>query len=153
MEIVLAGPYPGQVSGQASVALADGHLVVVEDHHHRLPAHRQIIQCLINHAAGGRAIAHQRHNIIVLLQKCPGPGHAQGNGNGAGGVTCHKGIGIAFCRLGEAGHAAVLPQTGKIRLASRQQLMDIRLMTHIKTQAVFPGIIYGFNGNGQLYHT
>ena len=67
-------------------------------------------------------------------------------------MTCHKSIGIALCRLGEAGHAAVLPQTGKIRLASRQQLMDIRLMTHIKNQAGFPGSRYGFNGNGQLYH-
>ena len=31
--------------------------------------------------------------------------------------------------------------------------MNIRLMTYIKNQAIFHGIVYSFNGNGQLHGT
>jgi hypothetical protein len=62
-------------------------------------------------------------------------------------------IRIAFRRLGKARNAAKLAQMRKIRLASRQQLMDIRLVTYIKYQAIFIGVKYGFNGNRQLYNS
>ena len=68
-------------------------------------------------------------------------------------MTGHKGIRHALRWLGEAGNAPELPQTGKCRLASRQQLMNIRLMTHIKNQAVLFRIINRFNGYRQLNHT
>ena len=41
--------------------------------------------------------------------------------------------------------------TMKDRLASGQNLMDIRLMTHIKYQAVNFSIINGFQGNRKLH--
>ena len=81
MEVVLAGTHPGQVPGQAAVAPADGHLVVIENHHHRLPADRQIVQRLVDHAAGSSAVSHQGDHVIVLTQQRPCPGHAQGNGD------------------------------------------------------------------------
>ena len=67
-------------------------------------------------------------------------------------MTCHKRIGIALGGLGEAGHSAKHPQTLKIRLASGQQLMNIRLMADIEDQTVNIRIKYGFNGHTELHH-
>jgi len=66
-------------------------------------------------------------------------------------MACHKSIRDAFGGLGKAGDSAELPQVRKIRPATRQQLMDIRLMTHIKNQAVNIRIKHGLNGNSELY--
>ena len=52
-------------------------------------------------------------------------------------MSRHEGVRIALRWLGETGQAAVLPQMRKIRLASGQQLMHIRLMPNIKNQAVY----------------
>ena len=97
-------------------------------------------------------VADEGNDIIVRPHERACPRHAQRNGDRRGGMAGHKRVMHALAGLWKAGKAAVLPQAGKIRLATCQQLMDIRLMTHIKNQAVFPGIIYGFNGNGQLHH-
>ena len=67
-------------------------------------------------------------------------------------MSRHEGVRIALRRLWKTGQAAVLPQMRKIRLASGQQLMHIRLMPHIKNQAVYLGIKYGLDGNAQLHH-
>ena len=67
-------------------------------------------------------------------------------------MSRHEGVRITFRWLGKTGQAAVLPQMRKIRLASGQQLMHIRLMPHIKNQAVYLGIKNGFDGHAQLHH-
>ena len=64
----------------------------------------------------------------------------------------NEGIAAALAGLGESGHSAKHTQMVKIRLATGQQLMDIRLVTHIKNQAVLGGIINGFDGHGQFHH-
>ena len=56
-------------------------------------------------------------------------------------------VGYEFVR-----DTAKLAQTAKTRLAICQQLMYIRLMSHIKYQTIFFCIKYGFNRNRQLYH-
>ena len=66
-------------------------------------------------------------------------------------MTGNKGISFTFRGFGETGNAAKLPQIGKIRLATCQQLMDIRLVTHIKNQAVFHCIEHSFDGNRKLH--
>ena len=152
-QIVFGSPQPVQVPGHAAHVPVDGHFVVVEDDDQRLLALRRVIQALVDHAAGGGTVAQQGDHIVVFVQQRSGPGHAQGDGHGGGGMTGHEGIGIAFTGLGEAGDAAELPQTAKIRLASGQQLMDIRLMTHVENQTVGYGIVYGFDGHRQLHGT
>ena len=67
-------------------------------------------------------------------------------------MSRHEGVRIALRRLGKTGQAAVLPQMRKIRLASGQQLMHIRLMPNIKNQAVYLGIKNGLDGHAQLHH-
>ena len=62
-----------------------------------------------------------------------------------------KGVGRALRGFGEAGHAPKLPQMRKIRPAASQQLMDIRLMTNVKNQAVDHCIKNSLNGNGKFH--
>ena len=152
LQIMPAGAQPGQVPGHTAHVPADGHFIVVEDNHHRLAAHRSVVQPLIGHAAGAGAVPDQGDHIIVLMQKRSRPRHTQGDGNRAGSMSRHEGVRIALRRLGKTGQAAVLPQMRKIRLASGQQLMHIRLMPHIKNQAVYLGIKNGFDGHAQLHH-
>ena len=66
-------------------------------------------------------------------------------------MTGNESIGFAFRRLRKTGDSAELPQMLKIRLATGQQLMDIRLVTNIKNQTVFHCIENGLNGDGKLH--
>ena len=138
--------------GHAAHVPADGHFIVVEDNDHRLAAHRGVVQPLVGHAAGAGTVADQSDHIVVLMQERPRPRHTQSDGNGAGSMSRHEGVRIALRGLGETGQAAVLPQMRKIRLASGQQLMHIRLMPNIKNQAVYLGIKNGLDGHAQLHH-
>ena len=151
VQIIVTGAQPGQVPGQAAHVPADGHFVVIEDDDHRLAADGGVVHTLIGHASGAGAVADQGHHLVVLAQKRPRPGHTQRDGHRIGGVPGYESVGIALRRLGESGNAAVLPQVRKIRPAAGQQLMDIRLMTHIKNQAVFFCIKNGLDGDAQLH--
>ena len=90
--------------------------------------------------------------MVGLPHQRPCPGHSQSHGHRAGGVARHKGVGIALLRLWKARHAAEPAQALKIRLAAGQQLMHIRLMTHVKYQAVNGGIKYRLQSHRQLHH-
>ena len=150
--IALRRTKAGQMIGHTSHIAVNGHFIVVEDHDHGLTAFGSVIQTLIDHTAGGGTVTQQRDHMVILLLQGSCPGHTQSDGHRAGCVTGHKGIGITFAGFGKSGHAAKLPQTGKIRLATGQQLMDIRLMTNIKNQAVTAGIKYSFQGQGKLHN-
>ena len=67
-------------------------------------------------------------------------------------MSRNEGIGIAFTGLGKACNTAKLPQTGKIRLPTGQNLMDLRLMTNVKDQAVDLRIKRGLDGHGQFHN-
>ena len=150
-QIIFAGTQTGQMPGHTAHIFPDGHFIIIENDDHRLPADGSIVHALIGHSAGHGTIANERHHIIVFPQHRPGPGHTQGNGYGAGSMTGHKGIGIAFTGLGEAGDPAVLAQMGKILPAARQDFMHIGLVSHIENKTIPAGIKHGFNGDAQLY--
>ena len=139
--------------GQTTDIFTDGHFIVIENHDHRFAACGCIIHALIGHAAGAGTVTNQRNDIVILLLQCSCPGHAQRNGNRAGCMTGNKSICITFRRLRKSGHTAVLPQMRKIRPATCQQLMDIRLMTDVKYQTVFHCIKNGFDCYSQFHRT
>ena len=68
-------------------------------------------------------------------------------------MTGHKGIGFTLVGLGETGNSAVLAKTAKGLPASRKDLMNIGLMSHIKHKPVFFRVKYGLNGNRQFHRT
>ena len=131
----------------------NGHGIIIQNNDHRLFAHSRIVQAFVGHAAGGSTVAQHGNYLMILIQEGSCPGHTQRNGHRAGCMTGNECIGITFHRLRETGHTAKLTQMVKIRLASGQDLMDIRLVTHIKYQAVFTCIKHGLDGNGQFHHT
>ena len=139
--------------GKSALASADGHLVIIEDNDHGLMADSSVIESLKRHTAGCRTVSQQGDHMVILPQKGSCPGHTQRNGHGIGGVPGNKCIAVAFRRLGEAGNSAKLPQMCKIRPATGQQLMHIRLMTNVKNQAVHHGIKNGFNGDSELHRS
>ena len=65
----------------------------------------------------------------------------------------NKSICLTLTGLWEPCDSAKLAQARKIRLASCQQLMNIRLMTNIEYQAVFLGIKHSLKGDRQLNNT
>ena len=152
-QVMLAGTKPGQMLCKTAHIAANRHFVVIQNDDHGLTADSGVIQALIGHPAGAGSIADQSHHVVILAQHGSGPGHSQGNGNGVGCVPRYKGVAIAFLRLGKTGNSPVLPQKRKTRLAACQQLMHIRLVTHVKNQAVFRCIKNGLNGYAQLYNS
>ena len=152
-QILFLCPKFRQVSGQTAHVPVNGQGIVVENHHHRFSALCRIVEGLISHTACCSTIAHNYDYLIRIPQQGTGSGHAQSDRNRAGSVSGHECVGIAFLRLGETGNPFELPQMVKIRLASGQHLMDIRLMTYVKHQTVKSCIVDSFNGNCQLNHT
>ena len=151
-EIALLGPEVAQMGGHTAHIGVDGHLIVVEDDHHGLPAGSSIVQGLVDHAAGGGTVTDEGDDLIVLARQLSCTGHAQGDGDGGAGVSGHEGVAVALVGLGEAGHSLEHTKPLKVRLAAGQQLMDVSLMTHVEHQAVLSGIKNGLNGDRQLHH-
>ena len=65
----------------------------------------------------------------------------------------NKGIMLALRRFGESGNAAEGPQLPELLLPSRQNLMDIGLVAHIKDNAVLGCIKYQMQRQRQLHYT
>ena len=66
-------------------------------------------------------------------------------------MTGNERIRNAFTWLRKSRHSTKLAQTVKIRLASGQHLMHIRLMTNIEYQTVNFSIIDGLKGDRKLH--
>ena len=139
-----------QQAGYAAYVLTDGHIVIVEDDDQRLITGGSIRQTLIGKAPGQSPVANNSDYVILLLIQRPGPGHAQGNGHGIGGVAGNKGIVHRLIGLGKAGEAAVLPQRPERIPAASNNLMGIALVANIKNEPVNGGVIYSVQGHGQL---
>jgi hypothetical protein len=77
--------------------------------------------------------------------------YTQSDGNGVGGVTRDKSVILRFPGLGEAGKPPVLPEGGKPIPSSRQDLMNIALVTDVKNQPILLGIIDPVQRKGQLH--
>ena len=131
----------------------DGHFIIIKDNNHRLAAFRCVAQTLVNHAARGCSVTQKGNNLVIMLLQGARPCHTQRNRHRAGSVTGHKRIAIALGRLWKSSNAAVGAQCIKIRPATGQQLMHIRLVTNIKYQAVCFSIKYSLDRHCQLYNT
>ena len=149
-QIIISAAQARQMLCHATNIAVDGHLIVVENNDHRFFADSGIIQTFIGHTTGSGAVTNQRDHMIVLLLQCSCTGHTQCDRNGTGGMSGNESIGITFIRFRKSGDTPKLPKMPKIRLATGQQLMNIRLMTNVENQAVFHCIENGLDCNGKL---
>ena len=65
-------------------------------------------------------------------------------------MTGKERIGVALAGLGKTGYTVDLPERIEGIPASRQDFMDIRLMTDVKENAVLYRVIYAVERNGKL---
>ena len=99
-----------QMTAQAADILRDRHIVVVQNDEQRLARRAGIRKRLIRHAAGQRAVADDRDNVVFLVSERARVRHAERDRNRVRGVARDARVGNALLRLHEARKAAVLPQ-------------------------------------------
>ncbi len=92
----------------------DGHAVVVQNDNQGLAGGPGVVQPLVGQPSGEGPVADEGQDAVVLPSQGPGPGHAQGYGNGVGGVPGDEGVVDALVGLGEAGEAIQLAEGGKL---------------------------------------
>ena len=129
----------------------DGHAVVIEDDDEGLAGGSGVVESLVGKAAGEGPVPDEGQDLVVLVLQRPGPGHAQGHGDGVGCVPCNEGVVNALPGLGEAGEAIQLAEGGKKLLPPGESLMDIALVAHVKDQAVPLRIEAAVDGHGELH--
>ena len=111
-----------------------------------------VVDGLQGHAARQSPVTDDRDTLVVLSLAVPGQGHAQGRGDGGGGMACPKMIKGAFTALQVAGHAVFLPQGVEAVIAAGDQLVGIGLVAHVPAHAV-PIQVQGLiKRQGQLHH-
>ena len=130
----------------------NGKLIVIENDDHRLLTDSRVIETFVGNTAGSSPVTDQCRDLVLFVLQGPCPCHTKGNGYRTGRMSRHKRVCIAFAGFGESGDTAELPQMCKFRLATGQQLMDIRLMADVENQTVHTGIIHRFQSNGELYN-
>ena len=149
--VARVGAQPRQPLGQA----ADRRRVraaVVVDHDDELPvlAGGDVVQRLPGHAAGQRAVAHDRHDVPVLPLQGVGLGQAVGVGQRGGGVGVLDRVVVGLGPAGVAGQAALLPQPVELARAAGEHLVHVRLVAGVEQDAVARRVEHPVQGERQL---
>jgi hypothetical protein len=140
--------------GQAADVLADRHLVVVEDDEQvGLVVHAAgVVQRLVGHAGGHRAVADHRDHAAIAACARGGDRHAQRGGDRGGRVADAEGVVFAFLALGERRHAVLLLDRVDDVAATGEDLVRIRLVADVPDEAVVRRVVEVVQCDGQLDH-
>jgi len=140
-DIELAGPDLGEVGGHAALVVADGHLIVIEDHQHIGPFVPRVSQGLEGHAAGDGAVAYHGDNFARYALLPGGQRHAHRGGDAGGGVADAKGVVLALGALGESRQPAGLSHAMHLLHAAGEDFMGIGLVAHVPYDTVKGGVV------------
>ena len=151
-QVGLGGPDLGEIGGQAALVVADGHLVVIQDHQHIGPLVPGVGQGFEGHAAGDGPVADHRDDLALqaLLPGCQG--HAHGGGDAGGRVADPEGVVFALAALGKAGQTASLAHAMHLAHATGEYLVGVGLVAHVPDDAVVGRAEHVVQGHGELYH-
>ena len=100
----------------------------------------QLIEGLKRHAARKRCIADDGNDFLIATIQIACHSQAQRHRNRIGRMAGRVHVVFAFARLWEARHAPELAQSVELAQAARNELMSIRLVTHIEKQLVMRAI-------------
>ena len=155
LEPVVPRPEPqaAEVGGHAPHVGVDGHAVVVEDDHQGLSRGPRVVEPLVGQPPGEGPVADEGRHGIVRPRQGPGPGHAQGDGHGVGGVARHEGVVDALLRLRKAGEPSQLTQGAKELPAAGEGFVDVALVAYIEHQPVPGGVVGAVERHRQLHRT
>ena len=151
--VALRGDEPREISAHRADRRGDRHLVVVEDHDEAGVHRARVVQALVRHAPGERAVADDRDDPVPPALEIAGDGEPERGRNGGRGVRGAEGVVLALRPLGEAGQPASLAEGADPRAPAGQDLVRIALMADIPDQDVFGGIEQVVKGYGELDHS
>ena len=148
--IALRRDEPREIAAHRPDRRGDRHLVVVEDDD-KAGVHRpRVVQALVRHAAGERAVADDRDDPIPPALQIAGDGKPECRRDRGGCMRGAEGVVLALRALGEAGQPASLTEAADPRAPAGQDLVRIALMPDIPDEDVFGGIEQVVQGHRQL---
>ena len=101
-----------------------------------------VVERLIGHSAGKRAVSNHSDGIPRLPFDRLGAGQTGSNGNRSAAVSRYKCVIGAFGRFREPGKAVFLAQGVHFLFPACQNLMRIRLMSYIPYNLILRGVEY-----------
>ena len=122
------GEVAAEKAGKRARVLGNGHLVVVENDDEAMAHASGLIQGFKGHAAGERAVADDGDHVFLAAAQIARRGHAEGRGNGRGGVAHAEVVVGAFRTVGKAGKAAVAAQSVEAVGAAGENFPGVALM-------------------------
>ena len=146
------GEVAAEKAGKRARILGNGHLVVVQDDDEPFAHAARLVQRFQRHAAGKGAVADDGHHMFLSASEIARRGHAEGRGNGGGGVAHAEIVIGAFVAVGEAGNAAVAAQRVEAFRAPGEQLPRVALMPHVPHDGVAGRVEAGKQRYGQFHH-
>ena len=129
----------------------NGHIVIIQYNNKIGFQIGSVVQGLISHAAGHGTITDHGYNGMIGSRNITCFYQPQSCRNGGRAVSCIKGITITLLTFWESTHSAELTQTGETLSSSGQQLMGIRLMSHIPDYLVVRKIQKQMECHSQLH--
>ncbi|MCW0449647.1 hypothetical protein NB706_002481 [Xanthomonas sacchari] len=150
----LAAAHPPQHLGDPADRLGDRHAVVVEDHQQiRFRVHTAgVVQRLVGHARGHRAVADHRHHLTFVAHALQRHRHAQRGRDRGGGMADAEGVVLAFLALGERRHAIGLLDRVDAVAAPGEDLVRIGLVADVPHQLVDRRVVEVVQGDGEFDH-
>ncbi len=143
---------PGEVVGQPPHRGGVGAAVVIEDDGQVGPERADVVERLVGHAPGQRAVAHHHHHLARLGPPALGLGQSQGVAEAGGGMAVLDQVVGRFRPAGVAGEAARLPQGGELVPPTGQDLVDVGLVAGVEDDLVGGAVVDAVEGQGQLHH-
>ncbi len=151
--VAVGGAQGGQVVGEAADGGRVGALVVVDDDDERaVLGLGDVVERLPGHAAGERAVADDRDDVVVLAaEDLVGLREAVGPAQDGGGVAVLDDVVLGLRLRGVAGQAALHLQLREV-LAPGEQLVDVGLVPRVPQDAVLGRVEDAVQGDRELDH-
>ena len=151
-QVGLARQEPRQIGRHGADRGRDRHVVVVQ-HHDQARIHGAgIVERLIGHAAGHRAVADHRDDVVGLALDVARHGEAERRRHRGRGVAGAERVVGALAALGEAAEAAALAQRRQPVAPAGQHLVGIGLVADVPDQLVVGRVEHIVQRHGELDH-
>ena len=146
------GDDPAQHLADRADVGRDGHAVVVHDQDDVAIGVARVVHPLVGEPAGERAVADDRHDLVLLALEIARRRHAQCGRHGGAGVPGPELVVLALAALEKAGDSIPLAQRGELLVAAGQELPGVGLMPHVPDDLVTGRIELVQEGDAQLDH-
>ena len=142
--------HAGEVARERADVLGDRHLVVVEHDDERRAEVPDVVERLERHAAGHRPVADDDEDRLVAALRVARAREPERDRERVRGVAGVERVVGALAALGEAAHAAVLPQRGEALATPGEELVDVGLVPDVEDDPVVRAVERAVNAEREL---